>query len=334
MVLNRQTPQRQPTDAAGLIRVRSLSSSRRDGWTIRALTLTVLLAALVLAIGPVQSQEEQRVYTIALYAPDINFGGAMSKASFVNAVAAGLSSRTGLTFKGKSFGRAGDFKGAGGVDYAIIGGSYFAVAGVGKPVAFATGSGSMSVIGRGGGPIHSLRGKTLILPQPAKACEGFVSSTLLGYQAQAGEFFKIQTTKDVASALAAVKVGKADLTVGFDAYAGGLPVLFRSNASPLPVATQVNPNIDPQVAEQIKSAWRGLSVSGGGIIRGFGGPASGVKAFRGLSGGKPKARAPSMAPPRPPQISFPVIPSEGLDRLSGSSDGSVISTPPMLEEDL
>jgi hypothetical protein len=297
----------------------------------------VLVSVLGMGLAAAQDDEletpnpeELRTYTVAVFAPDINFSDSISKSGFVGGVASALASRTGLKWRGLAFANAGDLKSSG-VDYAIIGGSWCAVACIGKPVAFASGSGAMSIVGRGG-KVSEMRGKTLILPQPAKAYEGFVTATLLGGEIAASEFFKIKTTGDVRSAIAAVNVGAADLTVAFDAYAGGLSVLYRSNASPLPVATQVNTNIEPEIADRIAKAFRGLPASGGGIIRGFGGGGGGVKAFRGSIGGT-RVKRPGMMPPRPLKLRFPVIKSTGLERLVDSRHDTIIHAPALVEED-
>lgn len=278
---------------------------------------------------------DNKVYTVALFAPDINFSDSISKSGFITGVAASMAARTGLKWRGVSFARAGDFSAqasSGKVDYAVIGGTWCASACIGTVIAHASGKGSMAVVGRGGS-VSSMKGRTLILPQPAQAFEGFVTSTLLGHQVSASEFFNIKYTGDARSAIKAVKAGQADLTVSFDAYASGLGILYKTPASPLPVVTQVNQSIDPDTARMIAKAFRGLPASGGGIITGFGGSGKGLKTFRGYAFSKPRAKSPIMAAPRPLKISFPVIRSSGLEQLSDTGQETLISAPTLREED-
>ncbi len=312
-----------------------MRGGRREAFNVIVAFLAIVALAGTASPARAQGEVEERVYTVALFAPDINFSDAISKAGFVNAVASALSSRTGLKWRGQSFGQAGDFSAAarsGGVDYAIIGGTYCASSCVGTPVAFASGQGAMSVVGRGAESVAAMRGRTLILPQPSKAYEGFVSATLLGHQVEASEFFVIKTTGDARSALAAVQIGQADLTVAFDAYAVGLGVLYKTSASPLPVVTQVNQALDPELAARIASAFRGVGVQGGGIITGFGGSGEGLQAFRGFAFSKAPALRPSMASARPLRLRFPVISAAGLDRLSDARQETLIPTPELREE--
>ncbi|MEO1266795.1 MAG: hypothetical protein AAFX99_01785 [Myxococcota bacterium] len=253
--------------------------------------------------------KDDRVYTIALYAPDILFSDGMGRATFVQNVASALSARTGYRFKGISFARSGDFSARGGVDYAIIGGTHFASSGGGKPVAYAAGSPPLALMVRPGvaSAVHQLRGKTLILPRSGSMLEGFVTGAVLGGELPAREFFgKVVYTKDVGAALAAVKRGQADATLAFAPYAGqsGLRVLVAGPNGPLPVAVQVNRSIDPEVAEAIAKGWRGLGVGGGGLIRGFGGGGGGLASFRGGVGGAGARKRPEMTDGRVVRVTF------------------------------
>ena len=293
--------------------------SEQRRWALTAL----IAAAVVLSAAWAQAQEGDapkpggdRVYTIALYAPDVLFSDAMGRANFVQSVAAALTKRTGYQFKGMSFARSRDFSGRGGVDYAIIGGTHYASSGGGKPVAW-SGAAPLALMVRPGtvSGVYQLRGKTLILPRSGSMLEGFVTGSVLGGELPAREFFgKVIYTKDVGAALAAVKRGAADATLAFAPYAnqGGLQVLVTGPNGPLPVAVQVNRNIDPEAAEAIAKGWRGLGAAGGGLVKGFGGGGGGLQRVRGGVGGAGGRHRPEMTDGRVVRVTFePLEPPEG-----------------------
>jgi len=293
--------------------------------------MTFLMVALVVQNGHAQ---EDREYTVALFAPDVLFPDAVSKANFIQSVAQAVAGRTGLKVKGQSFARAEDFK-ARKADYAVIGGTYYASAGGGKVVAFAAGDPPMALIGQAGASsnVALLKGKTLILPRSGNLLEGWVTATVLDHEARAKDFFKIIYSKDVQSALAAVKLGQADATVAFAPYAAqsGLSILYNGPAGPLPVVVQVNDKLEPEVASKLEAAFGGLSVGGGGIVTGFGGGGKGLKSFRGFAVSRPQVKRPIMTDDRVVQVNFELVTAEGETVWERTGPEDIVPLPPLPE---
>lgn len=294
--------------------------------------LAVAMAFAALATAPrMAAAQEARTYTVAVFAPDLNFGDAIGAASYADRIAAAVSSRSGLTVRGVAFARSGDLSArakAGKVDFAVVGGAFAAVSGLGKTVTHGQGSARLVLVSRGGASLSSLRGKRLILPQPAKAYEKYVTAAALAHQIQARDFFQISTTKNVQSALTAVKLGQADVTVALEPYArsAGLSVVHATSAGPMPVVLQVNDNLDPEIAARLANAFRGASVSGAGVVSGFGGSGDGTRSFRGYAGAKARLKRPKMAPSRNLKLNFvPAV--TGAEGLSSGSPSDVVTRP-------
>lgn len=301
----------------------------------------VVCGAFGLAFASGQAwAQEGRVYTVALYAPGLDFGDGVAKAGFVERAAQALSQRTGLPCRGVAFARAEDLQAQvkdQKIDFAILGGDFYAASGLGKPLAWASGAAPLALVARPGeaGSLAKLKGKTLILPPPGAAYEGFVTSTALDHEAKAKNFFKIKYTKDVESAVAAVNLGQADLTVALEPYAlrSGLSVVYRvQGAGPLPVAVQVNEGLDPATAKVFADAFPGLGLEGpGGLFQGFGGGGEGVKAFRGYANGKAEVAKPALAPVPRVRLELDAEGADPTGTLDGGGPEGLVPVPAMPE---
>lgn len=244
--------------------------------------LGALWALCLCATGQAQQPPPPR-YVVGVYAPSLVFGGSLEKARFAEQVAAALSQRTGLEFKGEAFARVEDLKSTG-VDFAVLGGIYYAASGLGQPLAYGAGQEQMVLAANpaSGANLAQLKGKKLILPPPRKLCQAYVSATALGHQAQAERFFQVESTKDMQSALTAVKIGRADVTLTYASYARaqGLRVLHTAGPGPLPVAVQINPKLPADVTQKVRGAFSGLALqAGGGVMQGFGGSGKEARSF-------------------------------------------------------
>lgn len=300
--------------------------------------VAAFLAVMLVCAQPDEGQtQDQKTYTVAVFAPDLNFGDAIGAASYADRVASAVGSRSGLPVRGVAFARAGDISArakAGKVDFAVVGGAYAAVSGLGKTITHGRGKARLVFVGRGGGSIASLRGKRLILPQPARAYEKYVTAAVLAHQVPAREFFEISTTKNVQSALAAVKLGQADLTVALEPYArnAGLTTIHATKAGPMPVVMQVNDDLDPEIASRLASGFRGASVSGAGVVSGFGGSGEGTRSFRGYAGSRARLKRPKMAPSRNLRMKFlPKVTGPG--GLSPGQPAEIVTLPALPEEE-
>lgn len=300
--------------------------------TTRTILATLLFVLTSLAAQTAFAQDKE--FVVALFAPDVLFADSVSKANFIQGIAQAVGSRTGLKVSGQSFARAEDFK-ARKPDFAVIGGTYYASAGGGKAVAYAAGDPPLALIGQPGASsnVAQLKGKTLILPRSGNLLEGWVTATVLDHEVRAKDFFKITYTKDVQSALAAVKLGQADATVAFAPYAAqsGLSILYNGPAGPLPVVVQVNDKLDPEVASKFEAAFQGLGVSGGGIVTGFGGGGKGLKSFRGFASSKPGTKRPVVADDRVVQVNFDLVTAEGETVWERTGPESIVPLPPLPE---
>jgi hypothetical protein len=300
----------------------------------------LILGCLLLCVCalPARAQEEEKTYILGVYTPGVIFGDSLGKARFAEQVASALSQRTGLRFTGKAFARASDLK-APQVDFAVVDGAWYAATGPGTPLAWASGQDRLVVVGNAaapGGVVAGLKGKTLILPPPVSAYEGYVSSTLLGHQARARDFFKIEESKDTQSALAAVKLGRAELTVTFQSYAEaqGLPILHAGVEGPLPVAVQINPAVEEEVSRKVAAAFQGLTAPGGqGLFTGFGGGGEGVRAFLARSRSKATLPRPVMAEAPRVRLDFEAEVQADAASLGREEAQGLVPIPPLPEED-
>ena len=323
-----RSPKIKALPCAGFLRSHHISLARK----LAAFLVPALLAA---SLSNAHAQE----VTMAVFAPSIDFGDSIGMAGYGERLAGQVASKSGVRVRVLALARAGDLQArarSGSIDYAVVGGAYASVAGLGKPIAHAVGAVRIVVAakpGTGSTPA-ALRGKTLILPQPATAYERFVSASLLAHEVSAKDFFVLKTTKNVSSALAAVRLGQADLTVCLVPYAtsAGLTILARRKAGPLPVVIQINRELDPVMAQKLATGFRAASVSGGkGVLRGFGGSGQGIRGFRSLARSGPSRKAPRMAPHRPLRLRFDV-PASRDPNLVRTSVQDLIPTPELEAE--
>ncbi len=316
-----------------------LSAAWRAAWRVVLSAVLSAVLSLVLSTAPCMAQDKD-VYTIALFAPGLDFGDSLRKAAFVEQVAQVVSQQSGLPCRGVAFAREGDLRAqarAGKIDYAVVGGAFFAAYGLGKPIAYAKGGAPLALVGKPGSgkDLTALRGKTLILPTPGRTYTRYVSATALGHELKADELFVIKSTKDTKAALEAVRLGQADLTVAFVPYARsrGLDIIYQSGKGPTPVVVRINEELDAEISSRLEGALRSVSVSAaGGIVQGFGGSSEGVRSFRGYAQSRARAIKPAMAEAKAVRFDLDASLTSPLDRLERTGVGELAPAPPLEEE--
>ena len=287
----------------------------------RATTILCLAAFLALAAQPALSQE--RTYTIAIYAPSLLFPDSAARNHYIQQVASGLESRTGLPFKGVGFAKAGDLKKQvkkGEVDFAIVDTTYYLGHSGMTPIASCSGPKGtaikLQVVSSSNVTLSDLRGKALTLPNKNSSMLAFITNQVLGKEIAAEDFFEVSSAKDANTALSQVKSGKADLTVVYSTYAqgAGLSVLMDLAAMPLPIVVVVNDDVPEEVRAQVSSSIKGLSVSGAQVLSGFSSYDSGaVKAYKGNTGTKKKKKKPYLTTERTLKIETGGIPLKDVE---------------------
>ncbi|MBI5480911.1 MAG: PhnD/SsuA/transferrin family substrate-binding protein [Deltaproteobacteria bacterium] len=250
-----------------------------------------LLAALALVLGgalPARAQQPAGPIVIAIYAPNAPFEGADARYSYVQRLAAHIGSVAGVPTKGQAFARAGDFEGAvkkGTVDFAIVDSVYLA-ARTFKVIATGTTGGSTAkhwalFVGAGIPNFTALQGKRLAYASSGPRDLAFIEHAMLDSEINVGKFFGAkQGTPDVASAVAAVALGKADCVVAPVDRGKGLRKIFDAGSVPNPGFVQVKTGLPEALVASVSKAVLGFGA--GGALDGWRG--GGGDAFRGLAG--------------------------------------------------
>lgn len=184
-----------------------------------------LVIAIVLALATATAHADD--LGVGLYAPAAPFAGTSARQDYVSRLAKHLGAATGVKAVGRVYSRAGDFASAvkaGDLQFAVVDAAY--LASLGSPytvLAVATRGGdtdsSWQLVTRGSeSTIAELKGKTLLCPAIGGRETEFVTNALLGGEIGKGFFAKIDTSPDVASALTALGLDRADAAV----FPGGL----------------------------------------------------------------------------------------------------------------
>lgn len=260
----------------------------------------VMIFLLALIAAPARADDLQ----VGLYAPTAPFAGTSARQDYVSRLAKHLAASIGGKASGRVFSRAGDFASAakkGDLDVAVVDAAY--LASVGAPytvLAVATRGGDSSsswqLITRGSeATIAELKGKTLLCPAIGGRETEFVGNALLGGELPKGFFAKIDTSPDVASALTALGLGRADAAVvpgGLDLPAGATKLATLPQVSwPVLVAfTGASAELRAQVLDAA------TSFDGGDVLGGF--DRGGGDAVKSLSRrfGKAERRGPMVIP--------------------------------------
>lgn len=215
---------------------------------------------------------------VAFFAPNLDFQDGGERNAYVNKIAQKLSAETGMSWEGRAFARASDFESAKkNVAVAILDADYFSSKGGSlTPVGMLSANGSTTrpfkVIAKKGSSnkLYHYRNKKLALVANTSNAKSFITATLLGHEIKAADYFSsIDEVRDVRSAMNAVSMGKADLSVVFDGYDSGFTTVYTSSSVGLPVVA-INPNMlsdDEQSA--VKSALRRTNVSAASFVTGI-----------------------------------------------------------------
>jgi ABC-type amino acid transport substrate-binding protein len=250
--------------------------------------------------------------TIAIYAPNAPFESGEARYSFVSRLAQQVTSVAGLAAEPKAFVHAADFEAAikkNQVDFAVVDGVYLSERGVPFPIlATASNGGEIaprwSLLSSEPGGVLDLKGKKLALAATGGKDAQFVDNALLDGEL-AKHFASRVAAPDIASAVAAVSLKKAECVFAPDGLAKGLRKVFDAGRVPNPGFVVVKSALPGDVVEKVKKAVLGHSASG--AYDGW--RTSSAEPYRAF-GGKmaPKSRRPVMAEPQ-------VVPVETADAL-------------------
>jgi hypothetical protein len=179
----------------------------------RALALFVLLASAAVA-------QAQNV-TVGLFAPTAPFPSTSARVDLASRLGDHFGKALGGTGSGKVFARGGDFAAAvkkGDVTIALVDAAYLAVAGGNYTVVAAAVRGGESthgwqLVARGADKLSGLKGKRVLVPGIGGKESDFVLNVLFGGEIPKDYFGKIEPAPDTVSAVAALKLGKADAAI-------------------------------------------------------------------------------------------------------------------------
>jgi hypothetical protein len=249
------------------------------------------LSTLALALGaalPARAQQPAGPIVIAIYAPNAPFEGADARYAYVQRLATHIGSVAGVPAKGQAFARAGDFEAAvkkGAVDFAIVDSVYLASRTF-KVIATATTGGATSkhwalFVGAGVPNFLGLQGKRLAYASSGPRDLAFIENAMLDGEVNVAKFFGAkQGTPDVASAVAAVSLGKADAVVAPADRGKGLRKIFDAGSVPNPGFVQVKTGLTDALVSSVTKAVLGFGA--GGALDGWRG--GGGDAYRVLAG--------------------------------------------------
>lgn len=238
---------------------------------MRSIFPLMAFAGLMLAPGLALGE------VVAIYAPNLDFKDGAERNAYVNKVAKALSSATGQNWEGRAFARAADFENERSkVDVAILDADYFSgKSGTLRPVAMLSANGqttrALKVIAKKGGSdkLYKYRGKRLALVSNASLAGAFMTASALGNEIKASEYFSaIDEVRDVRSALNAVEMGKADLTLVYDGYDSGFTTVYMSSGVGLPIIAINSSRVTGDNAETVKHALQNISIHTSSFITG------------------------------------------------------------------
>jgi hypothetical protein len=254
-----------------------------------SLVFAALLAAALPALAQAQPAGGSGPLTIAIYAPNAPFEGGDARYAYVQRLASHIGNVAGTPARGVAFARAGDFEAAvkkGAIDFAIVDPVYLAARGGFKVIAQATSGGRTAVpwalfVGGGITNVLSLQGKRLTYANASGRDLAFIEHALLESELNVAKFFgQKQGAPDVASAVAAVSLGKADAVLAPADRGKGLKKIYDAGTVPTPGFVQVKTAVPDAVVASVTKAVLGFGA--GGALDGW--RAGGGDAYRGLAG--------------------------------------------------
>ncbi len=235
--------------------------------------MTILLSGAVMLLPGLAMAQN----VVAIYAPNLDFKDGSERNAYVNKVAKALSDETGSNWEGRAYGRASDFEAArSSVDVAILDADYFSSKGGSlKPVAMLSANGQttrpLKVIAKKGGSdkLYHYRNKKLAVVANSSLANSFVTASALGNEIKASDYFtSIDEVRDVRSAINAVEMGKADITLVFDGYDAGFTTVYTSAAVGLPIIALNASRLVGDNAEKVKQVLQNISIRTSSFVTG------------------------------------------------------------------
>jgi hypothetical protein len=237
---------------------------------------------------------------VGMYTPATPFEGTAARLDFATKVAKHIG---GPDAVGRVYGKAGDFASAlrkGDIDLAVVDATYLAASGGSYAVlAVAVRGGDTKsgwdLVARGTvDNVLALKGKTVLTPPVGGRESAFVSEALLGGELPP-DFFKVDSSPDVLSAIAALGIGKADAAV----VPSGLALPSGTNrVVSLPAISWPVLIASPRASAdtQALAAERAPTFSSTGAITGF--RSGSADAYKSLARrfGRPVRRGPMVVP--------------------------------------
>lgn len=262
------------------------------------------MVAAALATGG-HARAADKPLTIAIYAPNAPFDSGTERFGFITRLAQQVSSVAGVPAVGKAFARASDLETAiknKQVDFAVIDGVYLAERGVPYGVlATATSGGETAprwaLFSGTVAKVEELQGKKLSLAASGPRDADFLSNALFDGELQVAKFFATrQTAPDIASAVAAVNLKKADAVFAPESQGKGLKKVFDvRDRVPNPAFCEVGAGLAPDLVNKVKAAVLGHGAAGPGLD---GWKPSGGEPYRALASRMgARARRPVMVEP-------------------------------------
>jgi hypothetical protein len=250
----------------------------------------LLMLGALLAVAS-HARAADKPITIAIYAPNAPFQSGADRFSFVNRLAQQVTSAAGVPAVGKAFTRSADLELAirnKQVEFAIIDGVYLAERGVPYAVlATATSGGDTAprwaLFSGSVDKIDQLQGKKLSIATSGPRDSDFASNALFDGELQVGKFFAGQNkAPDIAAAVAAVSLHKADAVFAPESEGKGLKKLFDvRDRVPNAAFCEVGPALSPDLVAKVKAAVLAHGAAGPGLD---GWKASSAEPYRALAG--------------------------------------------------
>lgn len=235
--------------------------------------LSYILLFFFICLVPVAVSAQS--YTVAIFAPSLDFKDGAARNEYVSKVAAAFTKASRVNWTGQAFARASDFEAArSSADVVIVDSDYYSTKLSNlTPVAMLTGSGStsqkMKLIAKRGSSdkLYNYRGKRLVLVSGSGLNKKFVEATALGNEVALEQYFgSIEEVRDVRSALNAIDLGKADITLAYDGYASSYTSVYTTPSVGLPVIALSSNRLGAQQLEAIKGAAKSLGISAASLV--------------------------------------------------------------------
>jgi hypothetical protein len=257
----------------------------------------VLAMMMLVAMTAAAAADSLRV---GVFAPSTPFDGTGARLEFATKLARHIG---GSDAVGRVYGKASDFSSAlkkGDIDVAVVDATYLAASGGSYAVlAVAVRGGdtksTWDLVARGAyDSILALKGKTILVPAIGGREAAFLGEALLGGELPA-DFWKVDSSPDVLSALAALGIGKGDAAV----VPSGLSLPAGTNrVATLPAVSWPLLIASPKASADVQAlaAERAPSFGGSGAISGF--RSGSADAYKTLARrfGRPQRRGPMVVP--------------------------------------